>query len=132
MGAYLSTSIILLPQVMPSVAPAADCRPHGEVVSRPPAPQPTGPQSRAGVFGLSSAVVDVTIAACNGAISAWAEQFNPLEVSTRLARPVGRGCLGDRKALPNVRIDYRRKRGVDTRQDRIDCSAGRLAIAEAK
>ena len=96
---------------------------------------PAYDQSRAGIFDLSPDVVDSTVAACNGAISEWAQQFNPIGVSTGLLRPVQRGWMGQRNALLKVKVDYRRKYGVETRQARIDCTvsrSGQVTVAESK
>ncbi len=71
--------------------------------------------------------------ACDRAISDWAKQFDPIKVDTIVTGSI-REEGKDRTALLDVKIDYNRDGGVETRQAKIECRVGqdgKVAVKES-
>ena len=71
--------------------------------------------------------------ACDRAISDWAKQFDRIKVDTIVTGSV-REDGRDRTAVLDVKIDYNREGGVETRQARIECRVGqdgKVAVKES-
>ena len=71
--------------------------------------------------------------ACDSAIADWAKPFDPIKVDTMVTGSI-QSEGGDSTAVLDVKIDYDRQGGVETRKARIECTVrdnGTVAVAEA-